>query len=84
MLITPMALQTLAKKVGIPIVLSMMTGSRVEGIARIGTSFMKQIYELRNRQHTRAIVRRAQQAGAAALVLTVDAPYFGKRRRDEK
>ena len=35
-------------------------------------------------QVTLSLVRRAEEAGFLALVLTVDAPLFGKRRRDAR
>ncbi|KAH7955899.1 hypothetical protein HPB52_004873 [Rhipicephalus sanguineus] len=41
-----------------------------------------QLYVYRDRDVTRALVRRAEQAGYSALVLTVDTPYFGQRLAD--
>ena len=35
-----------------------------------------------HREVTASLVRRAEAAGFSALVLTVDAPYFGIRRDD--
>ncbi|KAH7959710.1 hypothetical protein HPB49_013160 [Dermacentor silvarum] len=43
-----------------------------------------QLYVYRDRDVTRALVRRAEQAGYSALVLTVDTPYFGQRVADVK
>lgn len=96
LLVAPMALQTLAhpqgeiavataaRRVGIPMVLSMMTGSAVESVTSIGAPVMQQIYVMRDRELTLAIAQRSRDAGAVALVVTVDAPYLGSRRRDEK
>jgi 4-hydroxymandelate oxidase len=41
-----------------------------------------QLYVYRDRGATEALVRRAEAAGARALVLTVDAPLLGRRERD--
>ena len=41
-----------------------------------------QLYIFRDRGLTQALVRRAEQAGCTALVLTVDAPMLGRRERD--
>jgi isopentenyl diphosphate isomerase/L-lactate dehydrogenase-like FMN-dependent dehydrogenase len=41
-----------------------------------------QVYILRDRGATRALVDEAREAGFEALVLTVDAPYAGRRERD--
>ena len=41
-----------------------------------------QLYVYKDRGVTRALVERAEAAGYAALVLTVDAPFFGRRLRD--
>jgi len=41
-----------------------------------------QIYLQPDRGFTEAIIRRAEAAGCAALVVTVDSPVFGRRERD--
>ncbi|XP_054928734.1 2-Hydroxyacid oxidase 1-like isoform X1 [Dermacentor andersoni] len=41
-----------------------------------------QLYVYRDRGVTRSLVRRAEEAGYSALVLTVDTPYFGQRLAD--
>lgn len=43
-----------------------------------------QLYVYKDRKLTESLVRRAELAGFKSLVLTVDAPHFGKRRADEK
>lgn len=43
-----------------------------------------QVYLLRDRGWTEAVVDRAVAAGATALVLTVDTPFLGRRRREER
>jgi 4-hydroxymandelate oxidase len=41
-----------------------------------------QLYVFKDRGATRALVRRAELAGCTALVVTVDAPFLGRRERD--
>jgi isopentenyl diphosphate isomerase/L-lactate dehydrogenase-like FMN-dependent dehydrogenase len=41
-----------------------------------------QLYAFRDESVTRSLVEQAVAAGFRALVLTVDAPYFGRRERD--
>jgi len=41
-----------------------------------------QLYIYKDRELSKAIIRRAESAGYKALVLTVDAPLFGLRRAD--
>lgn len=41
-----------------------------------------QLYVFKDRAATEALVRRAEKAGAKAIVLTVDAPLLGRRERD--
>lgn len=43
-----------------------------------------QLYVRRDRAHAESLVRRAADAGYAAVVLTVDLPVVGRRRRDER
>jgi 4-hydroxymandelate oxidase len=41
-----------------------------------------QLYVPREREHTRALIRRAEACGVSAFVLTVDTPRLGRRERD--
>lgn len=43
-----------------------------------------QLYLQPEPEVTRALVRRAEQAGCTALVVTVDSPVFGRRTRDDR
>src|SRR5256885_13072749 len=43
-----------------------------------------QLYIYKDREITRALVQRAEAAGAEAIVLTVDAPGLGRRERDTR
>lgn len=47
-----------------------------------GTPLWFQLYAYRDREVTEGLVRRAEAAGCEAIVLTVDAPVWGRRERD--
>ena len=68
---------------GIPFVLSTGSGSTLEEVAGVapGRRWF-QLYVFKDRSITEKLVARAQAAGYEALVLTVDVPVVGKRRRD--
>jgi len=64
-------------------ILSTLSTTSVEDVAHaIGGPFFFQLYVYKDREATRALVQRAEAAGARALVLTVDTPYLGVRERD--
>jgi 4-hydroxymandelate oxidase len=64
-------------------VLSMGASIQIEeGVAASRGRLWSQLYLMRDRNVTRDLVARIEAAGVRALVLTVDAPVFGKRRRD--
>lgn len=70
---------------GVPLVVSTFAGRTFHDIAAAATApLWLQLYCFRDRQVTRGLVERAQEAGFAALVLTVDAPRLGRRLRDER
>jgi 4-hydroxymandelate oxidase len=50
--------------------------------ARAGGPCWFQLYVYKDREITKALVQRAEAAGAEAIVLTVDAPGLGTRERD--
>ncbi|WP_081788296.1 alpha-hydroxy acid oxidase [Candidatus Blastococcus massiliensis] len=50
--------------------------------ASAGSSAWFQLYRLHSTAHTEDLARRAGNAGYRALVLTVDLPLLGRRRRD--
>lgn len=62
--------------------LSSRSSLRIEDIATHCGTWWYQPYILRDRSVTEAMVKRATGAGARALVLTVDAPILGTRRRN--
>ncbi|PWJ56061.1 4-hydroxymandelate oxidase [Quadrisphaera granulorum] len=49
--------------------------------AQHGAPWWFQVYVMKDRSLTEALVRRAVDAGAGALVLTGDTPYVGRKRR---
>ncbi|MCY3830733.1 MAG: alpha-hydroxy acid oxidase [Rhodospirillaceae bacterium] len=67
----------------VPCILSTAATTSIEdfGTAAEGR-FWFQLYAQSDRETNLDLIRRAQDAGAQALVLTVDAPWPGKRERD--
>lgn len=63
--------------------LSTLSNTDVEEVVKNTTQpLFFQLYIYKDRGATEALVRRAEAAGCKALVLTVDAPLFGRRERD--
>ena len=54
-------------------------GTTFEEIGATGAAWWLQCYVLRDRGLTKAIVQRAQAAGASAVVLTADTPVVGRK-----
>jgi isopentenyl diphosphate isomerase/L-lactate dehydrogenase-like FMN-dependent dehydrogenase len=72
-----------ARSAGIPFVLSTSSGSTLEEVAGVGKGERWfQLYVFKDRSITERLIERAQAAGYQAMVLTVDVPVVGKRRRD--
>lgn len=67
-------------------ILSTLSTTSIEDIATSYPNLVKwfQLYLFVDRQESTKIIRRAERAGFKAIVLTVDAPKFGTRRRDIK
>jgi len=65
-------------------ILSTIATSSIEEVAKANPNGRKwfQLYVYKDRSQSLNLVRRAEAAGFEALVLTVDAPYFGKRRNN--
>lgn len=96
-MIAPMAYQRLAHAdgeiatakaaaaTGVPYVASTMSNVTLEEIAD-STPAPKwfQLYCHRDRDITRDLIKRAEKAGYAAIVVTVDAPVLGRRLADER
>jgi len=73
-----------AGRAGIPYALSTMGTTSIEelAVAAAATRRWFQLYLWRDRGASRDFVERAAAAGYEALVLTVDSPVAGRRRRD--
>ncbi len=79
------ALAKAAAKNGIPFCLSMVSNSSLEGVAEnAGGRLWMQLYVMINRDITRNILARAEEAGYEALVFTSDANVFGNREWDQR
>jgi (S)-2-hydroxy-acid oxidase len=95
-LLAPTALQRMAHRdgelatarataaLGGLMVLSTISTFSLEEVAGVGVSRWFQLYVQRDRNLTAELVRRASDAGYGALVVTADAPYLGRRFRDER
>lgn len=71
-----------AAAAGAPMVVSSRATRRIEDVAAaIGGAWWFQVYLMRERAITEALIRRAAAAGATAMVLTADTPYVGHRAR---
>ncbi len=73
-----------AAAAGTVLCLSSLTSTRPAEVAEAapeGKRWM-QVYLFRDRAVTHAMVEEAQESGYEALLLTVDAPYAGRRERD--
>ncbi|MCI0571007.1 MAG: alpha-hydroxy-acid oxidizing protein [Myxococcaceae bacterium] len=69
-------------RAGSLLVLSSRASVRLEQVAAVAGPWWLQVYVLRDRGLTRALVQRAAAAGARAVVLTGDTPYVGRKRLD--
>jgi isopentenyl diphosphate isomerase/L-lactate dehydrogenase-like FMN-dependent dehydrogenase len=75
-----------AAAAGTVLCLSSLTSTRPAEVAEAapeGRRWM-QVYLFRDRGVTRSIVEEAAESGFEALLLTVDAPYAGRRERDHR
>ena len=72
-----------AKAAGTLFVLSSLSNTAMEKVfAEAGSPKWFQLYIYKDRAITKELVQRAEEAGAEAIVLTVDAPGLGTRERD--
>lgn len=72
------------RQIGSIMTLSTLSTTSIEEVANKNPDLIKwfQLYLFTDRQESLKLIRRAEMAGFKALVLTVDAPKFGTRRRD--
>src|ERR1041385_2108963 len=74
-----------AKAAGTLFILSSLSNTAMESVfAQAASPRWFQLYIYKDREITRALVERAEAAGAEAIVLTVDAPGLGTRERDAR
>jgi 4-hydroxymandelate oxidase len=74
-----------AKTAGTLFILSSLSNTAMEEVfAQSASPRWFQLYIYKDREVTRALVQRAEAAGAEAIVLTVDAPGLGTRERDTR
>jgi L-lactate dehydrogenase (cytochrome) len=71
-----------AKRAGIPQCLSTMSICSIQEVSKEADPFWFQLYVLRERAFMKDLIATAKQAGAEALVFTVDLPVPGARYRD--
>ncbi|HEX8077675.1 MAG TPA: alpha-hydroxy acid oxidase [Chthoniobacterales bacterium] len=72
-----------AKAAGTLFILSSLSNTAMEEVfAQAASPRWFQLYVYKDREITKALVQRAEAAGAEAIVLTVDAPGLGTRERD--
>lgn len=72
-----------ASRAGTIMTLSTLSNTDVEEVAlATNQPLFFQLYVYKDREATTGLVRRAEAAGCKALVLTVDAPLFGRREKD--
>jgi len=74
-----------ARAAGTLFILSSLSNTAMESVfAQAASPRWFQLYIYKDREITRALVERAEAAGAEAVVLTVDAPGLGTRERDAR
>ncbi|RJL21260.1 alpha-hydroxy acid oxidase [Bailinhaonella thermotolerans] len=78
------AMARAARQHGVPYTVSTLSSTPLEEIATVGGDLWFQLYWLRDRGLVLELVRRAEDAGYRALMLTVDVPVMGRRRRDAR
>ena len=74
-----------AEAFGIPYCLSTVSICSIEDVREAtGRPFWFQLYVMKDRGYTGALIDRAEAAGCPVLMMTVDIPVSGLRRRDAK
>ncbi|NUT53444.1 MAG: alpha-hydroxy-acid oxidizing protein, partial [Saccharothrix sp.] len=71
-----------AAAAGVPYVVPTLSSDPIEDVAAAGGTTWFQLYWLRDREVVVKLLRRAEEAGCRAVVLTVDVPVLGRRVRD--
>ncbi|HUL95571.1 MAG TPA: alpha-hydroxy acid oxidase [Usitatibacter sp.] len=72
-----------AARFGVPFILSTMSICSIEDVAaNTDKPFWFQLYVMRDREFSGALIDRAKAAGCSALVLTLDLQIIGQRHKD--
>jgi isopentenyl diphosphate isomerase/L-lactate dehydrogenase-like FMN-dependent dehydrogenase len=71
-----------ANKTNTTMILSTLSNTTIEETSVAGANMWFQLYIFNNREITLELIRKAEEHGYKALVITVDAPILGKRERD--
>jgi 4-hydroxymandelate oxidase len=77
-----LAVARAARNAGIPFTVSTLSSQTIETVAETGAQTWFQLYWLHDRSVVKQLLRRAEDAGCSAVVLTVDMPVMGRRLRD--
>ena len=73
-----------AASLGTLMVLSTISTTPMEDVARTGVTRWFQLYVMKDHAITESLLERAVDCGYRAVVLTVDTPWLGRRLRDER
>lgn len=71
-----------ARDAGVPFTVGTLSSVPVEDVTALGGSVWFQLYCLRDHAATLGLIRRAEEAGCRALMLTLDVPWMARRPRD--
>ncbi|WP_223833096.1 alpha-hydroxy acid oxidase [Streptomyces venezuelae] len=71
-----------ARAAAVPFTASTLSSVPVEALTALGGDVWFQLYWLRDAERSLDLARRAEDAGATAVMLTVDVPWMGRRLRD--
>ena len=78
------ATATAAQRAGTIFTLGVAAGHTIEDVAAVAGAWWFQIYLMKDRSRSAEHIRRAEAAGASAIVLTVDVPVRGNRESDTR
>ncbi|MFH8350205.1 alpha-hydroxy-acid oxidizing protein [Streptomyces sp. NPDC018045] len=73
-----------AAAAGVPFIVSTLSSTSLDELSETGAELWFQLYWLKDRGRVLRLVRRAEEAGCHALVVTVDVPVMGRRLRDAR
>jgi 4-hydroxymandelate oxidase len=77
-----LAMAEAAALAGVPMMLSALSSCSVAEVAGTGVALWFQLYWLADRRRLEQLIEHAEDAGCAALAVTLDVPVLGRRLRD--